>query len=225
MKAKKVAILLVLAVSLTLLGGCDESEPVESTPIEASGTESAQSDTVPGSEVTLPDDVITAETPTSGESADPDDTHGGDDAQDAGESEHTHTWVDETRYNTVHHDAVTHVVHHDAQTHTVHHDAVTHEETQYNTERIECETCRDCGAQFTDHGAALSHLDSTDHSGLVGDVMTVQTPYTSTVVDQDAWDETIVDIPAWDETVVDQEAYDEQVPYTVTVCSECGKEK
>lgn len=238
MKAKKVAILLVLAVSLTLLGGCDESEPVESTPVEASGTESAQSDTVPRSDVTLPDDVITVETPTSGESADPDDTQCGDDAQDAGESEHTHTWVDETRYNTVHHDAVTHteqvtvidqaawdetVTTYTTETQTIHHDAVTH--------TVDCYTCRDCGAQFTDLGAALAHQEANDHdSGLISD--------STTVVDQAAWDETVyVQVPHTEivhhdaithvetKTVIDKEAYDEQVPYTVTVCSECGKEK
>ena len=69
-------------------------------------------------------------------------------------------------------------------------------------------------------------------SGLVSDATTV------TVVDRDAWDETVyVQVPHTDivhhdaithvetKTVVDKEAYDEQVPYTVTVCSECGKEK
>ena len=158
------------------------------------------------------------------------------------EQAHVHTWVTETRYRPLHHDAVTHteqvtvidqaawdetVTTYTSEPQVVHHDAETHTETTY------CETCRDCGASYTDHGAAMAHLRDCDHmSGLVSDATTV------TVVDRDAWDETVyVQVPHTDivhhdaithvetKTVVDKEAYDEQVPYTVTVCSECGKEK
>ena len=159
------------------------------------------------------------------------------------EQTHTHTWVTETRYKIVHHDAQSHTVHHDAQSHTVHHDAVTHQETQttYTTEyetihHDGCYTCCGCGATFTCWEDASAHCDSNSvecytngYSGVDGwdETVEVQVPHTETVtiVDQPAWDETVVDKAAWDETVVDHEAYDEQVPYTVTVCSECGKEK
>ena len=73
----------------------------------------------------------------------------------------------------------------------------------------------DCGAQFTDHAAAMDHLRATEHmSGLVSDktdgwdeVVETQVPHTTTVVDQAAWDETVV----------------EKIEYTY--CSECGTEK
>lgn len=159
------------------------------------------------------------------------------------EQAHVHTWVTETRYKIVHHDAKKNTVHHDSQTHVVHHDAVTHQETQ-TTYTTEYETvhhdgnyvCRGCGATFTSEADANAHCMSNSvecamggWSGTAGwdEEVPVQVPHTETVtiVDQAAWDETVVDKAAWDETVVDHEAYDEQVPYTVTVCSECGKEK
>ena len=159
------------------------------------------------------------------------------------EQAHVHTWVTETRYRTVHHDAEYKTVHHDAVTHTVHHDAVTHTETQttYTTETQTihhdgCYTCRGCGATFTSAAAASAHCDSNSvecytngYSGTEGwdETVTVQVPHTETVtiVDQAAWDETVVDKEAYDEKVLIHDAYDEQVPYTVTVCSECGKEQ
>lgn len=164
------------------------------------------------------------------------------DATPSTEQAHVHTWVTETRYRTVHHDAVTHteqvtvidqaawdetVTTYTSEPQVVHHDAETRTETSY------CETCCDCGASFTDHGAAIAHLRDCDHmSGLVSDSTEV------TVVVRDAWDETVyVQVPHTEtvhhdaithvetKTVVDKEAYDEQIPYTVEVCSECGKEK
>ena len=150
------------------------------------------------------------------------------------EQAHVHTWVTETRYRTVHHDA---------QTYVVHHDAVTHQETQ-TTYTTEYETihhlgnylCRGCGATFETEADANAHCMSNSVECAVGgwsgadgwdETVETQVPHTETVtiVDQPAWDETVIDKAAWDETVVDHEAYDEQVPYTVTVCSECGKEK
>ena len=104
----------------------------------------------------------------------------------------------------------------------VHHDAVTHTETTYTTETQtihhpgqDCETCCDCGAQFTDHAAAMDHLRATDHmSGLVSDTT-------------DGWDETVETQVPHTATVVDQAAYDETVVEKIeyTYCSECGTEK
>lgn len=89
-------------------------------------------------------------------------------------TEHVHTWVTMTGYTT--------------ETTTVHHDGGSHEVFQ----------CCDCGAQFTDPGAANAHVKDADHSGLV------------------SWFESD---PGWDETV------EVQVPYTYEVCSECGAVK
>lgn len=218
-----VTITVVTAISLGILTGCGSTTTNNTDPLTQPATQIEQ----------MIETEETSETSETTQTQNP-----------STEQQHTHTWVTETRYRTVHHDAVTHVVHHDAVTHTVHHDAVTHTETQttYTTETQTihhdgCYTCRGCGATFGTEAEANAHCDNSSNvncimggwSGSPGwdETVTVQVPHTETVtiVDQAAWDETVIDQAAWDETVVDQEAYDEQVPYTVTVCSECGAVK
>lgn len=165
-----------------------------------------------------------------------------DENQDNTVSYHTET-------QTVHHDAEYTIVHHDAEYKTVHHDAVTHQETvtTYTTEQqwvpgahhdavtdtVEVYSCCDCGAEFgTDHGAAMSHLRDTDHSGLLsrystitiseayddpGHYENVQVPHTETivVVDQEAYDEKVLVKEAYDEKVLVRDAWDEEVKVQV----------
>lgn len=157
------------------------------------------------------------------------------------EQAHVHTWTTETRYRTetqtIHHEAEYNIVHHDAQ--TIHHPAETREETRYNTVHHDGTHhdadyyCRECGAHFTSDAAASAHIDATEHtSGYEGspawdeDGWDEQVPYTVTVTVKEAWDEVI---PAYDEKILVKDAWDEtittQVPYTVTVCSDCHAEK
>ena len=65
----------------------------------------------------------------------------------------------------------------------------------------------DCGAFFTDLGAALSHQDACMHnSGLVDDRMPTQVAHTNP-----AWDEQVLVSAAWDEQVLVKEAWTEKV--------------
>lgn len=164
--------------------------------------------------------------------------------KDPKNEEHTHKWVEETKtihheeeshYETVHHDAVTHTVehpeeshietvnhpeeshietiHHKEVGHTVHHEAESHIETihhdEVSHEEIHC-VCGRCGA---DMGKTQESID--DHilyHALKGESI-VYADKVVKVVDQEAWTEekTVVDKEAWDEYVIDQEAWDEQV--------------
>lgn len=99
----------------------------------------------------------------------------------ASQDVHKHDWVAE--YETVHHDAETHVVHHDA---------VYENQTVYST------MCNTCGKYFdpnTNDGS--DHLKETGHKGL-----TKQVPHKETVKVKDAWDETVTDKAAYDESVL-----------------------
>ena len=161
--------------------------------------------------------------------------------KDPKNEEHTHKWVEETKtihheeeshYETVHHDAVTHTVehpeeshietvnhpeeshietiHHKEVGHTVHHDAQTHTEYIEHPEVSHEErhtVCGLCGAYMEDDLEA--HVV---YHALKGESISYSTK-TVKVVDQEAWTEekTVVDKEAWDEWVVDQEAWDEQV--------------
>lgn len=99
----------------------------------------------------------------------------------ASQDVHKHDWVAE--YETVHHDAETHVVHHDA---------VYENQTVYST------MCNTCGKYFDpDTNDGTDHLKETGHKGL-----TKQVPHKETVKVKDAWDETVTDKPAYDESVL-----------------------
>lgn len=164
--------------------------------------------------------------------------------KDPKNEEHTHKWVEETKtihheeeshYETVHHDAVTHTVehpeeshietvnhpeeshietiHHKEVGHTVHHEAESHIETihhdEVSHEEIHC-VCGRCGAdmgntQESVDAHILYHASKGESIAYADKVVKV--------VDQEAWTEekTVVDKEAWDEYVIDQEAWDEQV--------------
>ena len=164
--------------------------------------------------------------------------------KDPKNEEHTHKWVEETKtihheeeshYETVHHDAVTHTVehpekshietvnhpeeshietiHHKEVGHTVHHEAESHIETihhdEVSHEEIHC-VCGRCGA---DMGNTQESVDAhLLYHELRGESISYADKVVK-VVDQEAWTEekTVVDKEAWDEWVVDQEAWDEQV--------------
>lgn len=99
----------------------------------------------------------------------------------ASQDVHKHDWVAE--YETVHHDAETHVVHHDA---------VYENQTVYST------MCNTCGKYFDpDTNDGTDHLRETGHKGL-----TKQVPHKETVKVKDAWDETVTDKAAYDESVL-----------------------
>lgn len=111
----------------------------------------------------------------------PTDSQNASDNSQASQDVHKHDWVAE--YETVHHDAETHVVHHDA---------VYENQTVYST------MCNTCGKYFdpnTNDGS--DHLKETGHKGL-----TKQVPHKETVKVKDAWDETVTDKAAYDESVL-----------------------
>ena len=164
--------------------------------------------------------------------------------KDPKNEEHTHKWVEETKtihheeeshYETVHHDAITHTVnhdeefhyetvnhpeeshmetvHHDEVGHYVHHDAITHTEYIEHPEVSHEEWgvwCGLCGANMGDTQDSINaHIDYHENRG---ESISYAEKYKK-IVDQEAWTEekTIVDKEAWDEWVVDQEAWDEQI--------------
>ena len=164
--------------------------------------------------------------------------------KDAKKDQHTHNWVAETKtihheeeshYETVHHDAVTHTVehpekshmetvnhpeeshietiHHKEVGHTVHHEAegyyktVHHDEISHTVVRI---LCGGCGSLIDNNQEAINaHLLYHENRG--ESIQYVQKVVK--VIDQEAYDEQVwVETKAaWDEWVVDQEAWDEQV--------------
>lgn len=164
--------------------------------------------------------------------------------KDPKNEEHTHKWVEETKtihheeeshYETVHHDAVTHTVehpeeshietvnhpeeshietiHHKEVGHTVHHEAESHIETIHHDEVSHEERRTICGFCGADMGNTQDSLNAhLLYHTLRGESVSYSTK-TVKIVDQEAWTEekTIVDKEAWDEWVVDQEAWDEQV--------------
>lgn len=164
--------------------------------------------------------------------------------KDPKNEEHTHKWVEETKtihheeeshYETVHHDAVTHTVehpeeshietvnhpeeshietiHHKEVGHTVHHEAESHIETIHHDEVSHEERRTICGFCGADMGNTQDSLNAhLIYHTLRGESVSYSTK-TVKIVDQEAWTEekTIVDKEAWDEWVVDQEAWDEQV--------------
>lgn len=164
--------------------------------------------------------------------------------KDAKKDQHTHNWVAETKtihheeeshYETVHHDAVTHTVehpeeshietvnhpeeshietiHHKEVGHTVHHDAegyyktVHHDEVSHEEIKI---LCGGCGSLIDNNQEAINaHLLYHENRG--ESIQYVQKVVK--VIDQEAYDEQVwVETKAaWDEYVIDQEAWDEQV--------------
>lgn len=164
--------------------------------------------------------------------------------KDPKNEEHTHKWVEETKtihheeeshYETVHHDAVTHTVehpeeshietvnhpeeshietiHHKEVGHTVHHEAESHIETIHHDEVSHEEIHFVCGRCGADMGNTQESVDAhLLYHELKGESISYAKK-TVKVVDQEAWTEekTVVDKEAWDEWVVDQEAWDEQV--------------
>lgn len=164
--------------------------------------------------------------------------------KDPKNEEHTHKWVEETKtihheeeshYETVHHDAVTHTVehpeeshietvnhpeeshietiHHKEVGHTVHHEAESHIETIHHDEVSHEESHYVCGRCGADMGNTQESVDAhLLYHELKGESISYARK-TVKVVDQEAWTEekTVVDKEAWDEYVIDQEAWDEQV--------------
>ena len=164
--------------------------------------------------------------------------------KDPKNEEHTHKWVEETKtihheeeshYETVHHDAVTHTVehpeeshietvnhpeeshietiHHKEVGHTVHHEAESHIETIHHDEVSHEESHYVCGRCGADMGNTQESVDAhLLYHELKGESISYARK-TVKVVDQEAWTEekTVIDKEAWDEWVVDQEAWDEQV--------------
>lgn len=164
--------------------------------------------------------------------------------KDPKNEEHTHKWVEETKtihheeeshYETVHHDAVTHTVehpeeshietvnhpeeshietiHHKEVGHTVHHEAESHIETIHHDEVSHEELHFVCGLCGADMGDTQDTIDvHVDYHTMRGESISYSTK-TVKVVDQEAWTEekTVIDKEAWDEYVIDQEAWDEQV--------------
>lgn len=164
--------------------------------------------------------------------------------KDPKNEEHTHKWVEETKtvhheeeshYETVHHDAVTHTVNHPEESHTatvnhpeeshietihhkevghtVHHDAEGYYKTVHHDE-ISHEDyhyfCRNCGADMGDTQESINaHLSYHEDRG----ESISYYAKTIKIVDQPAYDEQVwVETKAaWDEYVIDQEAWDEQV--------------
>lgn len=164
--------------------------------------------------------------------------------KDPKNEEHTHKWVEETKtvhheeeshYETVHHDAVTHTVNHPEESHTatvnhpeeshietihhkevghtVHHDAEGYYKTVHHDE-ISHEDyhyfCRNCGADMGDTQETINaHLSYHEDRG----ESISYYAKTIKIVDQPAYDEQVwVETKAaWDEYVIDQEAWDEQV--------------
>ena len=164
--------------------------------------------------------------------------------KDPKNEEHTHKWVEETK--TIHHEEESHyeTVHHDAVTHTVEHPEESHIETVNHPEESHIETIHHKEVGHTVHHEAESHIETIHHDevsheelhyvcGLCGadmgdtqDTIDVHIDYHTMrgesiayaqknvkVIDQAAWTEekTVVDKEAWDEYVIDQEAWDEQV--------------
>lgn len=161
--------------------------------------------------------------------------------KDPKNEEHTHKWLEETKtihheeeshYETVHHDAVTHTVEHPEESHietvnhpeeshmeTIHHDEVghwVHHDAQSHTEYIEHPevsheelhtVCGLCGAYMEGKVEAhvVYHAERGESISYADKVVKI--------VDQEAWTEekTVIDKEAWDEYVIDQEAWDEQV--------------
>lgn len=111
----------------------------------------------------------------------PADNQNASDNSQASQDVHKHDWVAE--YETVHHDAETHVVHHDA---------VYENQTVYST------MCNTCGKYFDpDTNDGTDHLRESGHKGL-----TKQVPHKETVKVKDAWDEPVTDKAAYDESVL-----------------------
>lgn len=164
--------------------------------------------------------------------------------KDPKNEEHTHKWVEETKtihheeeshYETVHHDAVTHTVehpeeshietvnhpeeshietiHHKEVGHTVHHEAESHIETIHHDEVSHTEVrviCAKCGADMGDTQETINaHI--VYHANLGESIRYYEKEVE--IVDQPAYDEQVwVETKAaWDEYVIDQEAWDEQV--------------
>ena len=164
--------------------------------------------------------------------------------KDAKKDQHTHNWVAETKtihheeeshYETVHHDAVTHTVehpekshmetvnhpeeshietiHHKEVGHTIHHEAEGYYKTVHHDEVSHEDYhyfCRKCGADMGDTQESINaHLAYHEDRG----ESISYYAKTIKIVDQPAYDEQVwVETKAaWDEWVVDQEAWDEQV--------------
>lgn len=164
--------------------------------------------------------------------------------KDAKKDQHTHNWVAETK--TIHHEEESHyeTVHHDAVTHTVEHPEKSHMETVNHPEESHIETIHHKEVGHTVHHEAEGYYKTVHHDEISHTVVRIlcggcgslieNTPeaidahelyhimkgesiqYTDKVVkivDQPAYDEQVwVETKAaWDEYVIDQEAWDEQV--------------
>lgn len=156
----------------------------------------------------------------------------------AAETAHVHSW--QPVFQTVRHEAVTHVVHHEAETHTVHHDALTHvirHEAETHTVFHEAEThtvhheetghwelferhsiCSVCGLdlsiEYLEGRLPEIGIHSLDaHDGAAGwhsEWVAVDRFHPGGSSDAYRQD-WITDSPAWDETVTDREAWEEIV--------------
>ena len=160
------------------------------------------------------------------------------------EQQHTHTWVTETRYRTVHHDAVYEnqtIIDQAAYDETVV-DQAAWDETTYTTEEQQVwhegeqikyiEFSDGTMIPASDSAAWAAYSDAHPDCGYSTTWVTTEGYYTTEyvqvphVVHHDAVTHVVHhDAVTHVEKVMVKDAYDEQVPYTVTVCSECHQEK
>ena len=164
------------------------------------------------------------------------------DSKPSTEQAHTHTWVTETRYRTVHHDAVYEnktIIDQAAWDETVVDQAawdetVTTYTTEYQIVHHDGDyTCCGCGAHFTTADAVNAHIEQNSTCFFAGwtgspgydEEVAVQVPHTETVHHDAVTHIVHHDAVTHTEKVLVTDAYDEQVPYTVEVCSECHQDR
>lgn len=267
-KSLIVTITVVTALSLGILTGCGAYQQANADPltnptqieqtIEIEDETETQESTESTQEATQESSEATQETSTEqqelqNQDADPTEQSHNDnkpnniettDSKPSTEQAHTHTWVTETRYRTVHHDAVYEnktIIDQAAWDETVV-DQAAWDETTYTTEEQQVwhdgESIKyykfDDGTLIpvSDPAAIEAYINAHPECGYGVTVITTEGYYTTEyvqvphVVHHDAVTHVVHhDAVTHTEKVLVTDAYDEQVPYTVTVCSECGKEK
>lgn len=270
-KSLIVTITVVTALSLGILTGCGAYQQANADPLTnptqieqtieiedetetQDSTESTQETTQESSEATQ--ETFTEQQELQNQDADPtEQSHSHNDNNDnkpnttettdskpSTEQAHTHTWVTETRYRTVHHDAVYEnktIIDQAAWDETVVDQAAWDETvTTYTTETQTIHhdgdyTCRGCGAHFTTEDAINNHCTQDINCAFAGwtgspgwdETVEVQVPHTETVHHDAVTHVVHHDAVTHTEKVLVTDAYDEQVPYTVEVCSGCHQDR
>lgn len=157
------------------------------------------------------------------------------DSKPSTEQAHTHTWVTETRYRTVHHDAVYEnqtIIDQAAWDETVVDQAAWDETvTTYTTETHSIEMCHcNCCGYCGTFDQMQAHMNSDINCAFAGfdtyyETVSEQVPHTETVHHDAVTHVVHHDAVTHTEKVLVTDAYDEQVPYTVEVCSECHQDR